>query len=47
MDNFSETITKAVEKAKNSVVKIERFVVKNNKEIPEGSGACFMISSDG
>jgi S1-C subfamily serine protease len=47
MDNFSETIINAVEKAKNSVVKIERITDKHNKDQTEGSGSGFMISSDG
>ncbi len=47
MDNFSETVIGAVDKLKNSVVKIERIVNKNNKDIPEGSGSGFMFSSDG
>ena len=47
MDNFSETIINAVEKAKNAVVKIERITDKNNKDQIEGSGSGFMISSDG
>ena len=47
MDNFSETVINAVDKVKSSVVKIERIINKNNKEISEGSGSGFMISSDG
>lgn len=47
MDNFSETIINAVEKVKSSVVKIERITNKNNKDVAEGSGSGFMISSDG
>lgn len=47
MDNFSETVINAVEKVKSSVVKIERIVSKNNREVVEGSGSGFMISSDG
>lgn len=47
MDNFSETVIGAVDKLKNSVVKIERIANKNNKDIAEGSGSGFMISTDG
>jgi S1-C subfamily serine protease len=47
MDNFSQTIINAVDTVKNSVVKIERVTSKNNKDVSEGSGSGFMISSDG
>ncbi|MEO5889334.1 MAG: trypsin-like peptidase domain-containing protein [Ferruginibacter sp.] len=47
MDAFSETIIKAVETVKYAVVKIERINFKNNKEVADGSGSGFMISSDG
>lgn len=47
MDNFSDTIINAVDKVKSSVVKIERLVNKNNKDVAEGSGSGFMISTDG
>ena len=47
MDAYSQIIIKAVEKAKNSVVKIDRFVNRNGKLQTEGSGSGFFFSSDG
>jgi S1-C subfamily serine protease len=47
MDAYSQIIIDAVEKAKRSVVKIDRFVQKKDKVVPEGSGSGFFFSSDG
>jgi S1-C subfamily serine protease len=47
MDLFSEIIVAAVEKAKNAVVKIDKFSQIRGKEIITGSGSGFVFSSDG
>jgi S1-C subfamily serine protease len=47
MDLFSEIIVAAVEKAKNAVVKIDKFSHIRGKEIITGSGSGFVFSSDG
>jgi S1-C subfamily serine protease len=47
MDLFSEIIVEAVEKAKNAVVKIDKFSRSRGKEIITGSGSGFVFSSDG
>lgn len=47
MDIFSEIIVGAVDKAKNAVVKIDKFSLFRGKEIPSGSGSGFVFSSDG
>ncbi|MFN8356954.1 MAG: trypsin-like peptidase domain-containing protein [Spirosomataceae bacterium] len=48
MDAYSAIIIDAVEAAKKSVVKIDRFKTDpNGKRIPEGSGSGFFFSSDG
>jgi S1-C subfamily serine protease len=47
MDLFSEIIVAAVEKAKNAVVKIDKFSHTRGKESITGSGSGFVFSSDG
>jgi S1-C subfamily serine protease len=47
MDVFSEIIVTAVEKAKNAVVKIDKFVTSNGNERLTGTGSGFVFSSDG
>jgi S1-C subfamily serine protease len=47
MDIFSEIIVTAVEKAKNAVVKIDKFALVRGNERPTGSGSGFVFSSDG
>ena len=47
MDIFSEIIVAAVEKAKNAVVKIDKFSHIRGKERITGSGSGFVFSSDG
>lgn len=47
MDDYSQTIINAVNAVKGAVVKIDRIANKNNRNIPEGSGSGFIISSDG
>jgi S1-C subfamily serine protease len=47
MDSFSEIIVSAVEKVKNAVVKIDKYVSFRNKERISGSGSGFVFSSDG
>lgn len=47
MDNYSQTIINAVDTIKGAVVKIDRIVNKNNRNVSEGSGSGFIISSDG
>jgi S1-C subfamily serine protease len=47
MDVFSEIIVTAVEKAKNAVVKIDKFSLIRGNERPTGSGSGFVFSSDG
>jgi S1-C subfamily serine protease len=47
MDIFSEIIVAAVEKAKNAVVKIDKFSRIRGKERITGSGSGFVFSSDG
>lgn len=46
-DSYSKTVIEAVEKIQNAVVKIERFSVNYNKEVPAGTGSGFLFSSDG
>ena len=47
MDNYSQIIINAVDKVKSAVVKIDRITSKNNKNVSDGSGSGFLISSDG
>jgi S1-C subfamily serine protease len=47
MDAFSQMIIDAVEKTKNSVVKINVFKTVKGKLRPAGSGSGFIFSSDG
>jgi len=47
MDIFSEIIVNAVEKAKNAVVKIDKYAVIGGKERLTGTGSGFVFSSDG
>src|SRR6188768_3664829 len=47
MDPFSSIIIKAVEKAKSSLVKIDRLKTARNRTVTEGSGSGFFFSSDG
>ncbi|HEX7493661.1 MAG TPA: trypsin-like peptidase domain-containing protein [Bacteroidales bacterium] len=47
MDVFSEIIVNAVDKAKNAVVKIDKYALLNGKERLTGSGSGFVFSSDG
>ena len=47
MDVFSEIIVGAVEKAKNAVVKIDRYTLVRGNERPTGTGSGFVFSSDG
>jgi S1-C subfamily serine protease len=47
MDIFSEIIVSAVEKAKNAVVKIDKYTVINGKDRLTGTGSGFVFSSDG
>jgi len=47
MDAYSRTITRAVEKNANAVVKIDLERKRNNTYYPSGSGSGFIISSDG
>jgi S1-C subfamily serine protease len=47
MDVFSEIIVTAVEKAKNAVVKIDKYTMVRGNERPTGSGSGFVFSSDG
>lgn len=47
MDVFSEIIVTAVEKAKNAVVKIDKYTLIGGNERPTGSGSGFVFSSDG
>jgi S1-C subfamily serine protease len=47
MDEFSKIIVNAIEKAKNSVVKIDVFREQGGKRVPAGSGSGFVFSSDG
>jgi S1-C subfamily serine protease len=47
MDVFSEIIVAAVEKAKNAVVKIDKYSLFRGSERPTGSGSGFVFSSDG
>jgi S1-C subfamily serine protease len=47
MDAYSKTITEAVDKNANAVVKIDIEKKRNNKYYPAGSGSGFIISSDG
>jgi S1-C subfamily serine protease len=47
MDVFSEIIVAAVEKAKNAVVKIDKYTLVRGYERPTGTGSGFVFSSDG
>ena len=47
MDAYSEIIIRAVDTAKNAVVKIDRFKFNGNKKVPDGGGSGFIFSSDG
>lgn len=47
MDNYSQTIINAVDAVKSAVVKIDRITNRNDKNVSEGSGSGFIISSDG
>ena len=47
MDSFSEMIVSAVDKVKNAVVKIDKYVSVRDKERISGSGSGFVFSSDG
>jgi S1-C subfamily serine protease len=47
MDVFSEIIVTAVEKAKNAVVKIDKYTILMGNERPTGTGSGFVFSSDG
>lgn len=47
MDVFSEIIVAAVEKAKNAVVKIDKYTLIRGNERITGSGSGFVFSSDG
>jgi S1-C subfamily serine protease len=47
MDVFSEIIVAAVEKAKNAVVKIDKYTSIGGKERLTGTGSGFVFSSDG
>jgi len=47
MDTFSEIIVTAVDKAKNAVVRIDKFTSIMNKERLTGTGSGFVFSSDG
>lgn len=47
MDIFSEIIVSAVEKAKNAVVKIDKYTFISGTERLTGSGSGFVFSSDG
>jgi hypothetical protein len=47
MDVFSEIIVAAVEKAKNAVVKIDKYTNIGGNERLTGTGSGFVFSSDG
>ena len=47
MDSISEIIVSAVDKVKNSVVKIDRYNIIREKERLSGTGSGFVFSSDG
>jgi S1-C subfamily serine protease len=47
MDIFSEIIVGAVDKAKNAVVRIDKYTMFNGNERPTGTGSGFVFSSDG
>lgn len=47
MDSYSETVVNAVEKIKNTVVKIDIYRAVNGKLRLSGSGSGFVFSSDG
>ncbi len=47
MDLFSEIIVTAVDKAKNAVVKIDKYNMSGSKERLTGTGSGFVFSSDG
>jgi S1-C subfamily serine protease len=47
MDAFSEMIVKAVDKVKNSVVKVDKYSRFRGNEIISGTGSGFVFSSDG
>lgn len=47
MDSFSEIIVSAVDKVKNSVVRIDKYVISGSRERTAGTGSGFVFSSDG
>ncbi len=47
MDSYSQIIIRAVDAAKNAVVKIDRFTLNGDRKVPNGSGSGFIFSSDG
>jgi S1-C subfamily serine protease len=47
MDVFSDIIVHAVDKVKNAVVKVDKYVNAGGKERIHGSGSGFVFSSDG
>jgi S1-C subfamily serine protease len=47
MDAFSKIIINAIEKIKNSVVKIDVISEQNGRKMPAGTGSGFVFSSDG
>lgn len=47
MDHYSRTVIKAVERNRNSVVKIDVFGNRSRRGVLHGSGSGFVISSDG
>ncbi len=47
MDSYSNTIINAVERVKNSVVKIDTFQKRRGREMSAGGGSGFVFSSDG
>ena len=47
MDSYSEIIVSAVDKVKNAVVKIDKYIFISEKERISGSGSGFVFSSDG
>jgi S1-C subfamily serine protease len=47
MDSFSEIVVTAVDKAKNAVVKIDKYNFTGEKERISGTGSGFVFSSDG
>jgi S1-C subfamily serine protease len=47
MDSFSEIIVSAIDKVKNALFKIYKYVSVRDKERISGSGSGFVFSSDG